>query len=291
MSESVSTRADEAVSLFEAADAANRATPARVGNVVQLNAETASDVVVAGDLHGHRANFEAILRTADLDAHPRRHLVMQEVCHGGPTYPSGGCMSHRMLEDVARLKVRYPERVHFILSNHELAELTDYPIMKARRMLNVMFRLGMQEAYGREADRVRRAAVAFIASCPAAARIGQSTFVSHSLPEGSDRNCFDAGALSKPIGMCDLSDGGPIFRMVWGRDFRASNAEAYAKAVNAKVLIHGHEPCPEGYRIPNNKQLIIDCCGDSAYVVILPTDHELTHAEVVKSLHRLDTSG
>jgi hypothetical protein len=291
MSESVSPRADEAVSLFEAADAANRATPARVGNVVQLDSATASDVVVAGDLHGHRANFEAILRKADLDAHPRRHLVMQEVCHGGPTYPSGGCKSHEMLEDVARLKVRYPDRLHFILSNHELAELTDYPIMKARRMLNVMFRLGLQEAYGREADRVRRAAVTFIGSCPAAARVGQSTFVSHSLPEGSDRNCFDASALAKPIGMCDLSDGGPIFRMVWGRDFRASNAEAYAKVVNAKVLIHGHEPCPEGYRIPNNKQLIIDCCGDSAYVVILPTDHELTHAEVVKSLHRLETSG
>jgi hypothetical protein len=290
MSDSVTSRADETVSMFEAADAANRNTAARVGNVIQLDAATASDVVVAGDLHGHRANFEAILRTADLDKHPRRHLVMQEVCHGGPTYPSGGCMSHRMLEDVARLKVRYAERLHFILSNHELAELTDYPIMKARKMLNVMFRLGLQEAYGRDADRVRRAAMAFIGGCPAAARIGQSTFVSHSLPEGTDRNCFDASALAKPVGTCDLSDGGPIFKMVWGRDFRASNAEAYAKAVNAKVLIHGHEPCPEGYRIPNNKQLILDCCGDAAYVVILPTDHELTHAEVVKSLRRLDTA-
>jgi hypothetical protein len=56
-------------------------------------------------------------RLADLDRNPRRHLIMQEVCHGGPTYPDGGCKSHRMLEDVARLKVRYPERFHFLLSN------------------------------------------------------------------------------------------------------------------------------------------------------------------------------
>jgi hypothetical protein len=44
-------------------------------------------------------------------------------------------MSHRMLEDVARLKVRYPDRFHFILSNHELAELTEFPIMKSRKLL------------------------------------------------------------------------------------------------------------------------------------------------------------
>ncbi|MCE9603932.1 MAG: hypothetical protein K8U03_03420 [Planctomycetia bacterium] len=281
--------AAEVVATFVQATEANRTTPVRLGNVLQLGASAGEDVLVSADLHGHRANFEAILALADLDRRPRRHLIMQEVCHGGPTYPGGGCMSHRMLEDVARLKVRYPDRFHFLLSNHELAELTEFPIMKSRKLLNVMFRLGMQEAYGADTEQVRTAALEFIASCPAAARVGQSVFVSHSCPEKSDTDCFDAGVFARPYTQRDFCDGGAIFRLVWGRDFRAANAVAFAKAVNAKCLVHGHEPCPLGYRIPNDKQIIIDCCNDqAAYCLLLPMDRELGHAEVVQRLKRLE---
>jgi len=282
--------AAEVVAVFNQATALNRTTPARLGNVLQLGPTAGEDVVVSADLHGRRDNFDAILALADLDRRPRRHLIMQEVCHGGPTYPGGGCMSHRMLEDVARLKVRYPERFHFLLSNHELAELTEFPIMKSRKLLNVMFRLGLQEAYGAESDQVRAAALEFISSCPAAARIGQSVFVSHSCPDKSDCDGFDAGVFARPYTMRDFCEGGAIFRLVWGRDFRIANAAAFAKAVNAKCLVHGHEPCPMGYRIPNEKQIILDCCNEqAAYCLLLPMDKQLDHAEVVKRLVRLET--
>ena len=121
---------------------ANRSCPARRGNVVALSPDNAEDVMIVADLHGNRLNFEKLLRIADLDDNPRRHLVMQEVCHGGPEYPGegGGCMSHLLLEDCIRLKTEYPERFHFLLSNHELAELGDFPICKSRKMLNLMFR-------------------------------------------------------------------------------------------------------------------------------------------------------
>ncbi|RMF88719.1 MAG: hypothetical protein D6741_18745, partial [Planctomycetota bacterium] len=120
---------EQVLQSLKAATEANLATPGRSGNVVELTPELADEVVVTGDLHGHRRNFNAIRRYAALDQHPKRHLVLQEVCHGGPTYPAnGGCMSHMMLEDVAKLKAQYPDRVHFILGNHELAEMIDYPI-------------------------------------------------------------------------------------------------------------------------------------------------------------------
>lgn len=283
------TTAESAIAAFRQATELNGATPARVGNVLQFTGENATDVLVSADLHGHRRNYDAILALAALDRHPKRHLILQEVCHGGPTYPGGGCQSHRMLEDVARLKARYPERVHFLLSNHELSELTEFPIMKARRMLNVMFRMGLKEAYGDQADAVRQAAIDFIASCPLAARIGQTVFVSHSCPERADGDCFDAEVLARPYAMRDLCEGGAAFKLVWGRDFRPQNAAAFAKAVNARCLIHGHEPCPMGYRIPNDKQIIIDCCGDQAYCALIPADRELSHAQVVQCLRRLDT--
>lgn len=284
-----STTAEAVIAAFRQATELNRSTPARLGNVLQFTADNAADVLISADLHGHRRNYDAILALADLDRHPRRHLIMQEVCHGGPTYEGGGCQSHRMLEDVARLKLRYPERFHFLLSNHELSELTEFPIMKSRRMLNVMFRLGLKEAYGEQSDAVRLAAVDFIASCPLAARVNQSVFVSHSCPERSDADCFDASVLARPYTQRDLCDGGAVFKLVWGRDFRPQNGAAFAKTVNSKCLIHGHEPCPMGYRIPNDKQIIIDCCSDNAYVALVPTDRERTHAEIVQCLRRLDT--
>src|SRR6187401_354580 len=138
------------VAQCRAAAAANCACGARRGNVVCLTPENSADVMIVADLHGNRLNFRKLLAIADMDNHPRRHLIMQEVCHGGPEYPgeTGGCMSHLLLEDCIRLKTEFPERFHFLLSNHELAELGDFPICKGRRMLNLLFRCGINELYG-----------------------------------------------------------------------------------------------------------------------------------------------
>ncbi len=278
---------EQVIDTFQRAAEANLRTPSRRGNVVVLDAEIASDVLVTADLHGHRRNFNAIRRLADLDQQPRRHLIMQEVCHGGPTYATGGCMSHTMLEDVARLKVQYPERFHFLLSNHELAELTDYPILKARKMLNVMFRMGLQEAYGPAAEKVREAYLPFLRSCPLAVRLPGDVMVCHTVPEETDARSWDPTVLTKPLGPLDFKEQGPLFRMMWGRDFREANARAFADLTGAKVLIHGHEPCEKGYQAPNSLQIILDCAGEKATVLMIPTDRAYTHAELVSRITNL----
>jgi len=141
------------------ADVYRRATelklahPARVRNVVHLSADVGESVLISGDLHGHRVNFRRIVKRAALPESPKRHLILHEVCHGGPVYPKGfECVSHLLLEDVAKLIVEMPDRVHFLLSNHELAELTDFPITKGPRMLDLTFRAGLHEMYGAQAD-------------------------------------------------------------------------------------------------------------------------------------------
>jgi hypothetical protein len=275
------------VDCYQAAAQANYNTPGRVGNVVDLTADMADECMVTGDLHGHTGNFEAICRVADLGRFPRRHLVLQEVCHGGPTFENGGCKSFRMLEQVARLKAEHPARVHFLLSNHELAELTDYPILKAKRMLNLSFRLGLQEEYGDAADQVREAFCQFIISCPLAVRLASGAFISHSLPEHLDRHSFDRTIFDRPYEDDDLREHGAVFDLVWGRDHRPDNAHAFAGLVGAKLLVHGHEPCREGYSTPNDTQLIVDCCGDNACYVMLPVDRPITHAEAVARVARL----
>lgn len=279
---------EQVIDTYGRAAEASRRTAGREGNVIVITPELADDVMITADLHGHRRNFNQIKKLAALEANPRRHLILQEVCHGGPTYPkSGGCMSHTLLEDVARLKATFPDRVHFLLSNHELAELTDYPIVKSQKMLNLLFRMGMQELYGPATEKVREAMQNFLRSLPLAVRLPGGVFVCHTLPEEVDRRGFDAGVFADPLDPLDFKEHGTVFRFLWGRDYRGENAAAFARLVDASVLIHGHEPCPEGFRIPNDKQIILDCCTQEARYLLLPTDEPLSHEQIVGRVRRL----
>lgn len=273
---------------FEQATQANLDTPGRSGNLIELTPELADEVMITGDLHGHRRNFNLIKRTAALAQNPRRHLILQEVCHGGPTYPNtDGCMSHTVLEDVARLKTEFPDRVHFILGNHELAEVADYPIQKNKKMLNLMFRQGLHQMYGPAVERVREAFLPFLRSSPLAVRLPHDVFVSHSIPEKCDTRRFDVSILSRELEEGDFLERTGIFELVWGRDYREENARAFAELVGARVLINGHEPCAKGYNAPNDIQVIIDCCAAAAAYLLLPTDRELSHAEILERVQKL----
>jgi hypothetical protein len=276
------------IDTYQKATEINLANASRQGNIVVLDAETADEVMITGDLHGNRRNFNLIRRLAALDKHPRRHLVLQEVCHGGPPYPSnGGCMSHTMLEDVAKLIVQFSGRVHFLLGNHELSEATDYGIQKNRLMLNMLFRLGMQEMFGLAFDKVREAMIPFIKSCPLAVRLPERVFISHSIPENCDTQRFNKTVFDRDLDVLDFLTDGDAFNLVWGRDYRQENADAFAQGVDADVLINGHEPCAEGYGTPNRTQVILDCCAEKAYYVILPLGRTWTQAEVLERLRKL----
>lgn len=268
---------------------ANQECPLRRGNVVWLTPDAADEVMIVADLHGNRLNYHKLLRLADLPGHPRRHLVMQEVCHGGPEYPgdSGGCMSHLLLEDCIRLKTEYPDRFHFLLSNHEMAELADYPICKGRKILNLLFRWGIQTMYGERAEEVREAYLQFLRTCPLAVRTSDGVFISHSCPEHCDLHPFDPTVFDRPLSSEDYRRGTPAFQMVWGRDFRQSNAEAFARQVEARLLIQGHEPCPGGFRAPNPYQIILDGCGPNASYLILPVGQPLSQEQIVQRICRL----
>jgi len=264
------------------AAAANRATAARQGNIVHLDADDGDEVLISADLHGNRLNFKRLVQVADLSANPRRHLVMQEVCHGGPSYPGdAGCMSHLLLEDVALLKCEYPDRFHFLLSNHELAELGDFPICKSKRMLNLQFRAGINELYGSACDRVRSGYMQFIGTCPLAIRLASGVFISHSLPDRCDSHAFDLKIFERPLTCADWQQGSDVFRLVWGRDYRAANAAAFAKLVSAQMLVNGHEPCADGVHSPNPQQIILDCCSGRAAYLMLPISQPVTQAEAL----------
>ena len=141
--------------------------------------------------------------------------------------------------------------------------------------------------YGPATDKVRDAYFPFLRSCPLAVRLGNGIFISHSIPEEVDSRAFDTTIFSRDIDPGEYAERSGIFELVWGRDYRQENADAFANAVDAKSLINGHEPCPEGFNSPNETQLILDCCADKACYVILPTDRELAQAEIVENVRKL----
>ncbi|GAA4432155.1 metallophosphoesterase [Bremerella cremea] len=265
-----------------------RGSSLRNGNVVCLDRDNSDDVMVTADLHGNRTNFRRILEIADLENHPRRHLVFQEVCHGGPTYPkAGGCMSHLMLEDIAKLVIQFPNQVHFLISNHELAELTDFPIMKAGKMLNLMFRCGMGQMYGDAVPMIRAAQLEFLGSLPIAIRIGERLMVTHSLPKGCDADPFDITIFDREINAHDRACGGSLHRLVWGRDFRQENVDYLAQQLGIDLFITGHEPCQYGFSSPNSRQIVLDCCSRLGKYLMIPMADELTQDDLLNRIHSL----
>src|SRR3954465_14471782 len=147
----------------------SRATPGRAGGVVAL--DKADEVMVVGDLHGNIPAFRKVLEVAALAKHPARHLVLQELIHGHRHYPDDrGDKSHQLVDLVSALKCQYPDRVHLILGNHELSELTGRPIAKNGVALNALFRQGIDTAYGDRGAAVYAAYQELFAALPLCVR-------------------------------------------------------------------------------------------------------------------------
>lgn len=196
-------------------------------------------------------------------------------------------MSHLLLEDIARLIVEFPGRVHFLLGNHELAELTDFPISKGACMLNVQFRRGIEHFYGAQAERVRAAYLELLRSCPLALRLSSGVFICHSLPDHLDKQPFDPAVFERTLEENDLGPDGPVFRLLWGRDYRPQNADAFTQLVGATLLIHGHEPCQDGYACPNMRQIILDCSRRPACCLLVPIAERADREQLVRSIQKL----
>jgi hypothetical protein len=263
-----------------------RAMPGRQGHLVAP--ENVAEVLAAGDLHGNVENFGRLWKLADLGNHPRRHVVFQEVIHGPFTYPNGTDKSHQLVDLLAALACQYPRQVHFLVGNHELSQWTERKIAKDDRDLNDAFLDGVRTAYGDRGDEVYTAYLELFGAAPLAVRTPNRIFLSHSLPSARRLGSFDPAVLQQDeFTATDLKLGGSVHALVWGRDTSAATAAAFLAKVDADLLITGHIPCPEGFAVPNDRQLILDTLGTPACYCLFPADRPLTHEDLVSHVHPL----
>src|SRR5262249_25618477 len=149
---------------------------------------------------------------------------------------------------VAALKCQFPRQVHFLLGNHELAQWTDKTVSKGDVDYNGLFRQGVATAYGAHADEVYGAYGELFAVVPLALRTPNRVFLSHSLPSARRLAGFDLAVLERDEhGPEDLSLGGSVYSLVWGRDVSAAAATAFLAQVDADLLVTGHVPCDRGF--------------------------------------------
>jgi hypothetical protein len=262
-----------------------RSTPGRHGSIVSM--ASADDVLVVGDLHGNVPTFRQVLHVAGLAAHPQRHLILQELVHGPFTYPNdGGDRSHQLVDLVAALKCQFPDRVHWLLGNHELSELTGRSIGKDGEQLNDLFHRGVTTAYGSWADSIQRAYHDLFRALPLAVRTPNRVFVCHTIPDAFDLDSIDLELLHADSWPPEaLARGGTIYALTWGRDTEPETGDRFAALVDADFFITGHQPCEEGFRHANHRQIIIDGTDPNPTYCLFPANRSVTLQTLLDGIH------
>jgi hypothetical protein len=214
-------------------------------------------LVVGGDIHGHRRNFERLVTHARLAGHPERHLLLQEIIHGGPEDGAGGCLSYQLLLDAIRLKLSFPDQVHFVMGNHDTAMINSSEVMKNGKEMNRAMALALERRYGPAGPQVRLAMQQFLFSQPLAVRCSNRVWLSHSLPNERCLEQFDPGIFERELRLGDCAKPGSAYLLTWGRRHSQAALDRMAKLLDVDLFILGHQPQQNGWSQAGDNLLIL----------------------------------
>ncbi len=261
------TAADQATDIFLEAAKLNREDPLLSGS--QLLFPDYGQVVMTGDLHGHRRNFEKLKRFCDLEHAGARHVILHEIIHEEVEGFGGEDTSHQVLLDAARWKCEYPDQVHFLLGNHDLAQVNRHEITKNGRVVTMDFENAVRKTFGDE-TKVMDAINTFLRTFPLAGRTKNRVMFSHSLPSPRLLPAFDPTVLSRVPTDEDLNERGSAHALVWGRYQSESALETLATLLDTDWFVCGHQPQETGYDFLHDRMLIL--ASDHNHGVFLTLD-------------------
>ncbi len=257
-----------AAEVFLEAAELNRNDPLLTGSL--LSFPNYGQLVMTGDMHGHRRNFQKLKWYCKLEQAGARHVVLHELIHEDVTTMDGLDTSHEVQLWAARWKCEFPDQVHFLQSNHELAQLNRQEITKNGRIVTQAFEESVAVAYAGEETRVLDAINTFIQSLPLAGRTANRVFLSHSLPSPHDIPSFDKTVLDRVPTRQDLTEGGPGHRLVWGRYHTEAALQAMGQLLDVDIFMCGHQPQEMGYAVLHDRMIIL--ASDHNHGVFLPFD-------------------
>jgi len=243
------------IDLLKKGAEANYTDSFRRGNLICLPAD--GTLVIAGDIHGHRQNFERLIAFADLINNPNRHIVLQEIIHGGPQDAEGGCLSYKLLFDIVRCKLSFPDRVHIIMGNHDTAFISNGEVMKDGKEMNRSMRLALEREFRQNSADVKLAIKQFLFSQPLAVRCENRIWLSHSLPGDRFVDEFDRQIFDRQLKINDCVKPGSSYLLVWGRKHSQPMLDKMAKLFDVDVFILGHQSQHQGWNRAGNNLIII----------------------------------
>lgn len=259
--------ADRVIETLQTAAEENLMSPLRRFQVVQLPDH--GELWMSGDLHDHRRNFEKFIRAADLGNHRNRHIILHELIHGDRFEADGSEGSWHMLYQAAELKCDFSGQVHFLLANHDLAQIHGEGIMKAGLSVCEAFSLGVKKAFGDEAVKVEIAMKEFFLSLPLAVRAPNGIFCCHSLPNDAQIETFDYTVFDRELTGADYARRtGPVYQLIWGRGVTPGGVALFAEEMQADIILTGHQPQEDGYNVNGPQHMII--ASDHNQGVFLP---------------------
>ncbi|MFC1765150.1 metallophosphoesterase [Planctomycetota bacterium] len=270
------------IDLLHAGIHANQQDPKRHGNVIHL--PDRGSLIVSGDLHGHRRNFERIVTCANLKEHPDRHVLLQEIIHGGPQNDRGGCLSYQLILDAIRYKLDYPEQVHIILGNHDTAFICNAEVMKDGREMNRSVFQALEHEYSSQWTAVRDALSEFLFSQPLAVHTKNGLWMSHSLPADRLADQFDATIFDREITHTDLVKPGGVYILTWGRRMSQDLLDRLAKQLGVEVFILGHQPQPEGWQQAGENLIILACDHNHGCILRVDLSEPCSMAKLTHSI-------
>jgi serine/threonine-protein phosphatase PP1 catalytic subunit len=262
------TDAARAAAALRQAAELNLADPLRRGSLLCF--PNYGQLVMTGDLHGHRRNFDKLRTYCDLEHSGARHVILHEIIHEEVESVEGLDGSHALLVEAAEWKCRFPDQVHFLQSNHELSQLNRAEISKNGRVVTQHFELSVREAYGGHAGEVVAAIDSFIRSLPLAGRTENRVFLSHSLPGPRALARFDRDVLHRLPTDADLAEQGPAYQLVWGRYQTAEVLHTLAALLDVDLFLCGHQPQETGFDVLCDRMIILS--SEHNHGVFLPFD-------------------
>ena len=250
----------------------------RRDNLIHLPVE--GTLIITGDIHGHRRNFERIVAFADLANNPDIHIVLQEIIHGGPEDSQGGCLSYQLLFDAVRYKLTFPDHVHLIMGNHDTAFINNSEVMKDGKEMNRAMRLALEREFQQASDSVELAIKQFLFSQPLALRCDNRIWVSHSLPPDRSVDKFDPKILDRKLKINDVVRPGSAYLLTWGRKHSQALLDKMAKLFDVDIFILGHQPQEQGWSQAGDNLIII--ASNHNHGCLLSTD--LTKSYTIEQL-------
>lgn len=261
---------------------ASHADKFRSGNLVHLPAQ--GSLTIAGDIHGHRRNFERIVAFADLAHNPDRHVVLQEIIHGGPEDSYGGCLSYKLLFDVVRYKLSFPDHVHIIMGNHDTAFINNSEVMKDGKEMNRAMRLALDREFRGAGGEVELAIRQFLFSQPLVVRCDNRICVSHSLPGDRYIDKFDPGVLDRRLKVNDVVRPGSAYLLTWGRKHSQALLDKMAELFDIDIFILGHQWQEKGWCQAGKNLIIIGSDHDHGCLLSLSLAKSYTVEQLIDSI-------